>query len=55
MSRSKMKYDEAVGYLPGGIGSNKASHALILSKNPLRVFSVCNKKLSSLKQRQEKC
>lgn len=42
-------------HLPGGTGSNNASHALILSKKPLRVFSVCNKKWSSLKQRKEKC
>ena len=38
--------------LPEGIGSNNASHALIFSKKPLRDFSVCSKKLSSLKEKE---
>ena len=42
----------AITDIPGGIGSSKASHVLILSKKPLRLFSVCNRKLSSLEEKQ---
>ena len=42
----------AITDIPGGIGSSKASHALIFSKKPLRLFSVCNRKLSSLEEKQ---
>ena len=42
----------AITDIPGGIGSSKASHVLIFSKKPLRLFSVCNRKLSSLEEKQ---